>query len=132
MEVKRTKGRQRIPIKRIERESDCFATFSKRRLGLFRKASELSKLCSIDIGLVVFSPTGKPFSFFHPTAESVFGRALSPSRRPNNSDAARLVEAHARTRVDQLNWMLERLEEQLETETEREGRMEVLKAELTG
>ncbi|GER26828.1 MADS-box transcription factor family protein [Striga asiatica] len=132
MEVKRTKGRQRIPIKKIEKESDCFATFSKRRLGLFKKASELSKLCKIDIGLVIFSPTGKPFSFFHPNVESVFGRTLSPIQGPNKSDAARLLEAHSRIRVSQINWMLERLGEQLEIENEREGQMEVLKAETCG
>jgi hypothetical protein len=38
-------------------------TFSKRRRGLFKKAEELSILCDAEVGLVVFSATGKLFHF---------------------------------------------------------------------
>ncbi|GLJ26991.1 hypothetical protein SUGI_0528850 [Cryptomeria japonica] len=55
-------GRGKIQIKRIENPSNRQVTFSKRRVGLFKKAQELSILCSADVGLVVFSSNGKLFT----------------------------------------------------------------------
>ncbi|GMH02984.1 hypothetical protein Nepgr_004823 [Nepenthes gracilis] len=55
--------RQRIPIKRIDNTSARQVTFSKRRRGLFKKARELSVLCDAEIGLIVFSSTGKLFDY---------------------------------------------------------------------
>uniref|UniRef100_A0A3Q7G302 MADS-box domain-containing protein n=1 Tax=Solanum lycopersicum TaxID=4081 RepID=A0A3Q7G302_SOLLC len=40
-------------------------TFSKHRVGLFKKASKLCMLCGAEISIVVFSPNGKVFSFGH-------------------------------------------------------------------
>ncbi|XP_016446656.1 agamous-like MADS-box protein AGL29 [Nicotiana tabacum] len=101
MEGKKTRGRQSIPMKKIESEDDRYATFSKRRSGIYKKASELVKLCNIDIGIVLFSPTGKPFSFFHPTSEAIIDRFLNPNTQL--SESTRLVAAHARNKVNQLN-----------------------------
>ncbi|KAK4340123.1 hypothetical protein RND71_041585 [Anisodus tanguticus] len=39
--VKKTQGRRKIAIKPIDNQSGRHVTFSKRRLGLFKKASEL-------------------------------------------------------------------------------------------
>ncbi|EYU18900.1 hypothetical protein ABFS82_04G188400 [Erythranthe guttata] len=122
MERKRTKGRQKIAIARIKKDSDCFATFSKRRLGLFRKASDVSAQCNADVAVVVYSPTGKPFSFFHPTMESVVSRIENPN--PKTSDSSRLFEAYTRTRVMQLNQMIEKLDGELQAEVEREKKLE--------
>ncbi|XP_009798759.2 agamous-like MADS-box protein AGL29 [Nicotiana sylvestris] len=101
MEGKKTRGRQKIPMKKIESEDDRYATFSKRRLGLYKKASELVKLCHVDIGIVLFSPTGKPFSFFHPTPEAIIDRFFNPNTQL--SESTRLVAANARNKVNQLN-----------------------------
>ncbi|CAA6661691.1 unnamed protein product [Spirodela intermedia] len=73
-------GRQKIEIKRIENEEARQVCFSKRRSGLFKKASELSILCGAEIGVVVFSPAGKVFSFGHPSVESVVDRFLGEPR----------------------------------------------------
>ncbi|XP_072971915.1 agamous-like MADS-box protein AGL29 [Typha angustifolia] len=70
-------GRQKIEIKRIQNEEARQVCFSKRRTGLFKKASELSILCGADIGVVVFSPAGKAFSFGHPSVDSIVDRFLS-------------------------------------------------------
>nr|XP_009765099.1 PREDICTED: agamous-like MADS-box protein AGL62 [Nicotiana sylvestris] len=101
MEGKKTRGRQSIPMKKIENEDDRYVTFSKRRSGLYKQASELVKLCNIDIGIVLFSPTGKSFLFFHPTSEANIDRFLNPNTQL--SESTRLVTAHARNKVDQLN-----------------------------
>lgn len=55
--------RQKIEIKRIDNLTARQVTFSKRRRGLFKKAQELSTLCGAELGLMVFSATGKLFSF---------------------------------------------------------------------
>ncbi|XP_020584544.1 agamous-like MADS-box protein AGL61 [Phalaenopsis equestris] len=67
-------GRQKIAMKRIENEEARQVCFSKRRAGLFKKATELSILCGAEIGIVVFSPAGKPFSFGHPSLDYITRR----------------------------------------------------------
>nr|AIZ95393.1 MADS47 [Erycina pusilla] len=71
---RRSMGRQKIAIKRIESEEARQVCFSKRRAGLFKKATELSILCGAEIGIVVFSPAGKPFSFGHPSLDYITRR----------------------------------------------------------
>ena len=75
MESKKTKGKQKIEMKKIDKEVSL-VTFSKRRFGINKKASELVTLCGAEVGVVVFSPAGKPFSFGHPSVESVANRFL--------------------------------------------------------
>ncbi|MCH85179.1 MADS-box transcription factor, partial [Trifolium medium] len=65
------KGRRKIEMKNMSNESNLHVTFSKRRSGLFKKASELCSLCGVDVALVVFSPSGKAFSFGHPNVDTV-------------------------------------------------------------
>ncbi|KAF7139849.1 hypothetical protein RHSIM_Rhsim06G0134900 [Rhododendron simsii] len=50
-------------LKRIEEENSRQVSFSKRRSGLMRKASELSVLCDVDIGLFIFSGRGRIHEF---------------------------------------------------------------------
>jgi MADS-box transcription factor, plant len=52
-------GRGKIVIQRIENSTNRQVTFSKRRSGLFKKAKELAILCDAEVGLVVFSSTGR-------------------------------------------------------------------------
>ncbi|KAF8095073.1 hypothetical protein N665_0341s0001 [Sinapis alba] len=67
-------GRQRIRMAKIENESHRQVAFSKRRAGLFKKASELCTLCGVEVAIIVFSPSKKPFSFGHPNVYSVLDR----------------------------------------------------------
>ncbi|KAB2035891.1 hypothetical protein ES319_D04G184300v1 [Gossypium barbadense] len=54
---KKTRGRKKTPMKMIENKEDRLVTFSKRRLGIYKKISELSILCGTEILFIVFSPT---------------------------------------------------------------------------
>ncbi|KAJ3706091.1 hypothetical protein LUZ61_009796 [Rhynchospora tenuis] len=56
-------GRGRIEIKRIENTSSRQVTFSKRRGGLLKKANELAVLCDAQVGVIIFSYTGKMYDF---------------------------------------------------------------------
>ncbi|KNA23348.1 hypothetical protein SOVF_025530 [Spinacia oleracea] len=73
---KKNKGRQRVEMKRMEKESNRLVTFSKRRSGLFKKASELCTLCGAEAAIIVFSPGRKVFSFGHPSVDTVINRYL--------------------------------------------------------
>ncbi|KAH0464636.1 hypothetical protein IEQ34_007422 [Dendrobium chrysotoxum] len=81
---KRGKGRRKVEIKRIEEETKRQVCFSKRRQGLFKKASELSTLCGVEVAVIVFSPAGKPYFFGQPSVDHVFSRFLNVV--PNPSD----------------------------------------------
>jgi MADS-box transcription factor, plant len=56
-------GRGKTVIQRIENSTSRQVTFSKRRSGLFKKANELAILCEAEVGLVVFSSTGRLYEF---------------------------------------------------------------------
>ncbi|KAH7840309.1 hypothetical protein Vadar_015431 [Vaccinium darrowii] len=55
----------------IELKQARQVTFSKCQFGLFKKASELCTLSGCEIALVVFSPSGKPFSFGHHSVNTI-------------------------------------------------------------
>ncbi|KAL0393894.1 UNVERIFIED_CONTAM: Agamous-like MADS-box protein [Sesamum latifolium] len=131
MAGRQTRGRQRIPMRLIQSQDDLYATFSKRRVGLYKKASELSTLCGVDIGIIIFSPTDNPYSFFHPSMESVIERYRNPNQP--QSDFARIVEAHTRTRIEQLNKRLDEVQDMKEQIKEREKYLdEVIKTQPKG
>ncbi|KAL2923560.1 Agamous-like MADS-box protein AGL18 [Bienertia sinuspersici] len=56
-------GRGKIEIKKIENINSRQVTFSKRRSGLVKKATELSVLCDCDVGLVIISSTNKLYEY---------------------------------------------------------------------
>ncbi|XP_004237582.1 agamous-like MADS-box protein AGL62 [Solanum lycopersicum] len=108
MERKKTKGRQKIPIKKIENEDALLTTFSKRREGLYKKASELVRECDVDIGIMMISPAGKPHSFFHPTLDAIVTRFQNPDMQL--SQGILLDTITARNKVNELKNRLEELD----------------------
>ncbi|KAL7598493.1 hypothetical protein Lser_V15G24445 [Lactuca serriola] len=56
-------GRGKIVIRRIDNSTNRQVTFSKRRNGLLKKAKELAILCDAEIGVIIFSSTGKLHEF---------------------------------------------------------------------
>nr|GMC46584.1 agamous-like MADS-box protein AGL62 [Ipomoea batatas] len=127
MAARTSRGRQRIEMVKIERKSNLEVTFSKRRCGLFKKASVLSTLCGADVAIIVFSPAGnKVFSFGHPTVEAVVERFLGEDNpAPVNETGGgalateQFIEAQRNARVQELNVELTRLEAVLEFEKKR-------------
>ncbi|KAJ4760257.1 Agamous-like MADS-box protein AGL61 [Rhynchospora pubera] len=62
-------GKRKIAIQLIENVDARNVCFSKRRTGLFKKASELRVMCGAQVRVVAFSPAGKPFYNFRPSSE---------------------------------------------------------------
>lgn len=76
--VKKTQGRRKIAIKPIANQNSRHVTFSKRRLGLFKKASELCILTGAEIAILVQSlKRQRLFTFGHPSADAVIDRYLT-------------------------------------------------------
>ncbi|XP_062210143.1 MADS-box transcription factor 47-like isoform X2 [Phragmites australis] len=78
--------RERIAIRRIDNLPARQVTFSKRRRGLFKKAEELSILCDAEVGLVVFSATGKLFNFASSSMKQIIDRYDSHSKTLQRSE----------------------------------------------
>ncbi|KAL5993833.1 transcription factor [Asimina triloba] len=56
-------GRGRVQLKRIENKINRQVTFSKRRMGLLKKAHEISVLCDAEVALIIFSTKGKLYEY---------------------------------------------------------------------
>ncbi|XP_057965799.1 agamous-like MADS-box protein AGL66 isoform X2 [Malania oleifera] len=56
-------GRKKLVMKKIENPTSRQVTYSKRKDGIVKKATELSVLCDIDVGLIMFSPSGRLTTF---------------------------------------------------------------------
>ncbi|WMV11800.1 hypothetical protein MTR67_005185 [Solanum verrucosum] len=95
-------------MKKIEKQDDLYASFSKRRLGLHKKASDLVFECDVDIGIIYFSPKGNPFSFFHPNVDAVVSRFQNLDIE--FSESALLVTAGNREKVNKLKNRLDELD----------------------
>ncbi|KAK1371994.1 Agamous-like MADS-box protein AGL62 [Heracleum sosnowskyi] len=81
MMQKKTQGRKKIEIKRIADENRRQVTFSKRRTGLFNKASELCVLTGAEAAIITQSPGGRVFAFGHPSVDSVVDKYLAGSSK---------------------------------------------------
>ena len=55
--------RGKTVIKKIEDTTSRQVTFSKRKSGLFKKARELGILCDAQIGVILFSNTGRLYEY---------------------------------------------------------------------
>ncbi|KAI9124966.1 hypothetical protein K1719_003582 [Acacia pycnantha] len=67
-------GRGKIEIRKIDNSTSRQVTFSKRRKGLIKKAKELAILCDAQVGLVIFSSTGKLYEYSNTSMKSVIER----------------------------------------------------------
>ncbi|KAL2340001.1 hypothetical protein Fmac_007941 [Flemingia macrophylla] len=108
--------RSKIKIKKIDNITARQVTFSKRRRGLFKKAAELSVLCDAEVGLIVFSSTGKLFDFSSSNMNDIITRYSTHSNgitkldRPSlelqleTSNSAKLSKEIA-DRSQELSWL---------------------------
>ncbi|KAB2023641.1 hypothetical protein ERO13_D06G029700v2 [Gossypium hirsutum] len=67
-------GRGKIVIRRIDNSTSRQVTFSKRRNGLLKKAKELAILCDAEVGVTIFSSTGKLYDFASTSMRSIIER----------------------------------------------------------
>ncbi|XP_016488614.2 agamous-like MADS-box protein AGL62 [Nicotiana tabacum] len=80
---RKSNGRKKIDMVKIQNERNLQVSFSKRRIGLFKKASELCTLSGAEVALVGFSPGNKVYSFGHPSVDLIMDRFLAENPQPN-------------------------------------------------
>ncbi|KAI9751449.1 MAG: hypothetical protein M4579_006059 [Chaenotheca gracillima] len=67
-------GRRKIEIKAIKDDRNRSVTFLKRKGGLFKKAHELSVLCSVDVAVIIFGHNKKLYEFSSGDINEILGR----------------------------------------------------------
>ncbi|KAK6945923.1 Transcription factor, MADS-box [Dillenia turbinata] len=122
--MKKTKGRQRLPMEKMEKQSNLQVTFSKRRSGLFKKASELCVLTGAEVAVVVFSPGNKVYSFGHPFVDNVVNRFMGQNPPIVDPDSNQLIEFQRDTNLRELNAQLQHMLNQSEMEKKRGEELE--------
>uniref|UniRef100_A0A0D9W9E1 MADS-box domain-containing protein n=1 Tax=Leersia perrieri TaxID=77586 RepID=A0A0D9W9E1_9ORYZ len=98
-------GRGKVELKKIENPTNRQVTFSKRRMGLLKKANELAILCDAQIGVIVFSGTGRMYEYSSPPwrIANIFDRYLkAPSTRFEEMDIQQKI-IHEMTRMKDEN-----------------------------
>ncbi|KHN30251.1 Agamous-like MADS-box protein AGL62 [Glycine soja] len=117
--AKKTKGQQKIEMKKMRNESNLWVTFSKRRTGVFKKASELATLCGMDVAVIMFSPGNRVFSFGSPSVDSVVQRYKTQGPPPlltldlNKVHSTVPIESMTDSQLDKYKKMLEEFKRQL-------------------
>ncbi|KAL9224972.1 hypothetical protein vseg_000946 [Gypsophila vaccaria] len=86
-------GRRRTVLRKIENKDDRLITFSKRRSGIYKKASELTTLCDAKIGILVFSESGKPYTYGAPDFETLANHFRDGTNQPPNDTIANIMQA---------------------------------------
>ncbi|XP_075095323.1 agamous-like MADS-box protein AGL62 [Nicotiana tabacum] len=107
--AKRSKGRQKVDMVKMQNESNLQVTFSKRRAGLFKKASDLCTLCGAEVALVVFSPGCKPYSFGHPNVNETIDKYLDfalnlKSKLKNTNKNLESQQEYFRGPIEKMNY----------------------------
>ncbi|XP_009780129.1 agamous-like MADS-box protein AGL62 [Nicotiana sylvestris] len=100
---RKSNGRKKVDMVKIQNERNLQVTFSKRQNGLFKKASELCTLSGAEVALVGFSPGNKVYSFGHPSVDLVIDRFLTENSQPNIDVPNHLIEAHRNANVREIN-----------------------------
>nr|QOC69184.1 MADS transcription factor AP3-1 [Anemonopsis macrophylla] len=94
--------RGKIEIKRIENPTNRQVTYSKRRVGIMKKAKELHVLCDAEVSLIMFSSTGKMTDFISPntTMKNMYDKYQQAS-------GSNLWQSHYEKMQDNLNKLKE-------------------------
>lgn len=79
-------AREKIQIRKIDNATARQVTFSKRRRGLFKKAEELAILCDAEVGLIIFSATGKLFEYASSSMKEIIERHNMHSKNLPEAD----------------------------------------------
>lgn len=115
---KKTRGKQKIEMKKIENEKDLSITFTKRKSGIQKKASELTTLCGAKVDILMFSPSGKTFCFGEPSLQSMTRTSLNEENP--SSENEKLVEEQKNLEINGTNEKNDALLDKLYGEKARE------------
>ncbi|OIT19807.1 PREDICTED: agamous-like MADS-box protein AGL62 [Nicotiana attenuata] len=103
-------------LAKIENQNNRQVTFSKRRNGVFKKANELVVMTGAEVGLIVFSPANKSYSFGHPNINETINKYVGEEKpsSPSSPGIDKYVEMFRKANSRELNTRLNYLQDQLE------------------
>ncbi|KAK4485279.1 hypothetical protein RD792_007911 [Penstemon davidsonii] len=129
--ARKGKGRQKINIEKIENENNLQVTFSKRRVGLFKKASELATLTGAELLVIFFSLSGKGHAFAHPDIETISNKYHGQNQNQNQNQNQPSTETdlylitQRNNNKTQITQELVQMENQLELEKKKAKELEM-------
>ncbi|KAK6803463.1 hypothetical protein RDI58_001247 [Solanum bulbocastanum] len=88
MENEIKKGKQKIDLNLIESERARAISFSKRKETLFQDAENLGNQSRDEVGVMFFSPGGKPFSCGSTSIEDIIDKFLKGKLEDRQRDHA--------------------------------------------
>ncbi|KAJ0263623.1 Floral homeotic protein AGAMOUS [Hirschfeldia incana] len=91
---RKSAGRGKIEIKRIENTTNRQVTFCKRRNGLLKKAYELSVLCDAEVALIVFSSRGRLYEYSNNSVKGTIERYKKAISDNTNTGTVAELNAH--------------------------------------
>ncbi|KAL5812116.1 hypothetical protein ACOSQ3_027066 [Xanthoceras sorbifolium] len=109
-------GRKKLIIKRLNNPKDRQTTYSKRKIGILKKAKELSVMCDVDLTLVMFSPSGIPTLFvgqnkeLHSVVERLSKMSIEDREERRDYTAKILKKMYDNTEVDPRNFSIDKTE----------------------
>ncbi|KAL4299199.1 hypothetical protein AHAS_Ahas17G0077000 [Arachis hypogaea] len=118
--IKKTKGRQKREIKRIENKKNCQIAFTKRKDGLLKKANEIKSLCDAGVDLIIYSSSGKAY-YYGDSSLKTIKMALSNEQQPQGSNQllGYIMEEMSRKDMQNLVKKNDSLVDRLNAEKER-------------
>lgn len=119
------KGKRARARKTNKASNALEAAFSKRQSALFKKASELCALYTVEIAIILFSPSGMPFSFGHPSVGAVLDRFENPKAYGNT--ASQQVQTNGDQTLDELNKQYADVLERLKVAKKRAKKLQHVK-----
>ncbi|KAK4493314.1 hypothetical protein RD792_017803 [Penstemon davidsonii] len=120
--ARKGKGRQKIIIEKIENANNLQVTFSKSRVGLLKKASELATLTGAELLVIFFSPSWKGHAFAHPDIETISNKYHGQNQNENQNQNQPSTETdlylitQRNNNITQITQELVQMENQLELE----------------
>ena len=85
-------GRKRIDMEPILDDRTRRITFKKRRIGLIKKALQLTKLSGAQVQLKIYNPEDKSFVEFHSHSDDAFDQIIKECDRV--SEYAKFLSSH--------------------------------------
>jgi len=111
--TKRSNSRKRsIEIKKAKPSNKHYDPFSKRKLGLFNKVTELSILCNVKTTLIITSLNEKLYACGYPNHDTVIKHFFDKENPVNNTEKGKKDEDRIETSRLQHETIQERLKEE--------------------
>ncbi|XP_004510581.1 agamous-like MADS-box protein AGL62 [Cicer arietinum] len=107
-------SKRKIDIKKIEQSNKLQVSFSKRKLGLFNKVTELSILCQAKTAMIITSPNEKLYACGYPNPDSVINQFIT---QENNVVIDNEKKKQDEEIFETLRFQYEELQEKLKEET---------------